>query len=131
MIYCDILIIDDDPDDLEILTEALNKSGVEKVHYVYSAKEAFRYLEEVYPECIPKVIVTDFLLPLMTGYEFLADLKAMDKYKEVKVVVLSSAKSQQQIEKLRELGDYDFYEKPSSFDRYMEVAESIKSKIVS
>jgi PleD family two-component response regulator len=52
--YCDVLIIDDDFDDIEILMEVLNNSGLEKVHYVYSATDAFQYLEDIYPDCIPK-----------------------------------------------------------------------------
>ncbi len=67
MKYCEVLIIDDDFDDIEILMEVLNKSGLEKVHYVYSAKDAFQYLEDVFPDCIPKVIVTDLHLPVLTA----------------------------------------------------------------
>ena len=59
MIHCEILIIEDDHDDIKVLTEAFNKSGVEKIHFVYSVEDAFMYLEQVYSECVPKLIVTD------------------------------------------------------------------------
>lgn len=127
MIHCDILIIDDDIDDIEILTEALNESGVEKVHYVYSPKEAFQYLEEVHPAYKPKVIVTAFFLPATTGAEFLVDIKKMDKHKNVKVVILSSANSKKEIEKFIEMGAVDYLSKPSSYDDYLKLAAGIKS----
>ncbi len=129
MVHCEILIIDDDKDDIEFLTEALYKSGVDKVHFVYSAKEAFEYLKEVYPDCIPKVIVSDLFLPAVTGAEFLTDLKSMDQYKEVKVVVLSSAKPDHQIDKLYKFGDFHFLIKPSNFNGYMDIAMNIKKII--
>ncbi|WP_018615805.1 response regulator [Segetibacter koreensis] len=127
MIHCDILIIDDDIDDIEILTEALNESGVEKVHFVYSPKEAFQYLDEVHPAYMPKVIVTDFYLPATTGAEFLADIKKMDKHKNLKVLILSSEKSEKEIDKFREMGAVDYLVKPSSYHDYLGVAVGIKN----
>jgi CheY-like chemotaxis protein len=129
MKHCDILIIDDDYDDVEILTEVLNKGGMDNVHYVHSAKEALQYLEDTYPDCIPKVIVTDVFLPGVTGAEFINQLQAMDQFKDIKVVILSSAKSPKQIEMLRELGHLDYFVKPNSIDEYHHIVESIRGKI--
>src|SRR5687768_10836414 len=103
MIHCDILIIDDDIDDIKLLTDIFNNRGIERIHYVYSAKEAFMYLQEVFPFCIPKAIITDFFLPGTTAVEFLTEFKAMEEYKHVAVVVLSTLKSEVQNDKLKEL----------------------------
>ena len=70
MANCKILIIDDDEDDVEILADAFTQCGVDGVHYVYTAMEAFAYLEEVEHECLPKLIVTDLYLPGITGAKF-------------------------------------------------------------
>ena len=71
-----ILIIDDDTDDVEILSEAFTQNGVKSVNYVHSAIQAFMYLESIEnKEDLPKLIVTDLYLPGITGKEFLADLK--------------------------------------------------------
>jgi ActR/RegA family two-component response regulator len=42
-----VLIVDDDTDDVEILADAFTQSGVESVHYVHSAMQAFMYLQSV------------------------------------------------------------------------------------
>ena len=77
---CKVLIIDDDKDDIGFLAEALTQAGVDSIHYVFSAMQAFIYLETVAADCLPKLIITDLYLPGMRGSEFLIDLKRMDKF---------------------------------------------------
>ena len=123
-----ILIIDDDTDDVEILSDAFSRSGVESVHYVHSAMEAFMYLEQLKAEEMPKLIVTDLYLPGITGAEFLADLKAMARYKDIHVIVLSTIKSDVEIERYKKMGAIDYLQKPSSYDEYLQVAKEIKER---
>lgn len=131
MQYCDILIIDDDEDDVEILSGAFSKSGVKCVNYVYTAMQAFAYLQRVeYKEDLPKLIVTDHYLPGMTGVEFAADLKAMPLYQHIPIIVLSTVKSEKEIEKYKQLGITEYIKKPTSYEEYVEVARLIKEKFV-
>ncbi len=129
MKHCDILILDDDLDDVEMLKEVLNKDGIEKVHYVHTAIEAIQYLKELDSECIPKVIVTDLKLPGVTGVEFLTYFKTLNQFKNVSVVILSSSKNKHQTELLKDLGHLDFFEKPLSLNGYFQIVEKIKSKL--
>lgn len=126
---CKILIIDDDEDDVKILTEAFTQCGVAGVHNVITAMQAFMYLQEVEHDCLPKLIVTDHYLPGITGAEFLKDLKGMKKYKHIHVVVLSSVKSAKEIKRYKDMGADDYLLKPSSYDEYMKVAADIKGKL--
>lgn len=125
-----ILIIDDDNDDVEILSEAFARSGVESVHYVHTVMEAFIYLQALPPTELPELVVTDLYLPGITGLEFLADLKAMEKYKHIHVIVLSTVKSAVEIERYKQLGAADYVKKPSSYEEYLEVAQNIKNRLV-
>ena len=125
-----ILIIDDDTDDVEILSDAFSKSGVESVHYVHSAMEAFIYLERLKGEDLPKLIVTDMYLPGITGAEFLTDLKKMQPYKHIHVIVLSTIKSIVEIERYKQMGAVDYVQKPSSYEEYLQVAQSIKERVL-
>lgn len=124
-----ILIIDDDHDDVEILSDVFKSTGVESVHYVHSAMEAFIYLQRQTTESLPKLIVTDLYIPGITGEEFLIDLKKMDRYKHIHVVVLSTIKSPAEIEKYRQLGASDYIQKPSSYQEYEAVARNITDKV--
>ena len=128
MTLCKILIIDDDTDDVEILADVFKNTGVDAVHYVHTAMQAFIYLEEVKNIELPKLIITDMHLPGITGQEFLEDLKGMEPYKHIHVIVLSSHKSERDIEKSRQLGALDYIAKPFTYDQYIKVAEDIKLK---
>jgi len=128
MAGCKILIIDDNEDAVEILAGAFMRCGVNEVHYVFSAMQAFMYLQEVEHDSLPKLIVTDLYLPGITGKEFLNDLKGMDKYKHIHVVVLSSVKTPEEIERYRGMGADDYVLKPTSYDEYVKVAADIKRK---
>ena len=125
---CKILIIDDDEDDVAILADAFTQCGIDGVHYVFTAIQAFMYLQEKEHDCLPKLIITDHFLPGMTGAEFLKDLKGMDKYKHIHVIVLSTTKSDRELERYREMGALDYVIKPVSYDEYVKVAAHIKSK---
>jgi CheY-like chemotaxis protein len=127
---CKILMIDDDEDDVEILANAFLQSGVNSVHHVKTAMQAFMYLESVEYECLPKLIVTDNFLPGISGIELLADLKGMEKYKHIPVVVLSTSKADEEIEEYQKIGILDYVIKPSSYDEYVKVANNIKAKVV-
>ncbi|HEX8331879.1 MAG TPA: response regulator [Segetibacter sp.] len=129
MKHCEILIIDDDKDDVELLSEAFSKYGVQHIHHVTSVPEAYKYLEEVHPECIPKLIITDLYLPMITGDDFLKQIKSTEKYKDVHVVILSSVRVDSELVRLKEMGASDFLAKPMSYDEYLEMASEIKSKV--
>ena len=129
MAGCKILIIDDDEDDVELLSEAFLQCGVDEVHYVFSAMQAFLYLQEVEHDCLPKLIITDHFLPGLTGAEFLKDLKGMEKYKHIPVIVLSTVKTDKELERYRQMGAEDYLVKPSSYDEYVKVAADMKSRV--
>jgi CheY-like chemotaxis protein len=63
MADCKILIIDGDGDDVGVLSEAFTQCGVESVHYVFTAVQAFCTCTKEYVH-LPKLIVTDHLCPV-------------------------------------------------------------------
>jgi CheY-like chemotaxis protein len=103
MAPCKILIIDDDEDDVQVLSEAFSDCGINEVHYVYTSMQAFMYLEEMEHDRLPKLIITDHFLPGMSGTEFLQDLRQMDKYRHIHVIVLSTVKTTKEIERYKEM----------------------------
>jgi CheY-like chemotaxis protein len=130
MALASILIVDDDKDDVEILAEAFTQTGVESVHYVHTATQAFMYLQSIEDkEQLPKLIVTDMYLPGITGMEFMANLKRMDKYKHIHVIVLSSVKSRDETEKYKQLGALDYLVKPGSYKEYVRLAKEITERL--
>ena len=128
---CDILIIDDDDDDIEILSDAFKNIGLNKMHYEQSAEKALAYLNELpNSEALPKIIITDYYLSGSTGVDFIKHLKEIDVFKHIPVVVLSMQRTEKEIQKFIEMGAADYLVKPSTYDDYLKLAGIIKTKIL-
>lgn len=127
---CQILIIDDDEDDISLLSETLVSCGVDEVHYVFSAMEAFMYLEAIQTKAdLPKLIITDHYLPMINGTEFMEDLKKMNLYKDIHVIVLSNV-GPPEVEKYQQLGVKDVVPKPNTYEEYVALAKKITEEIL-
>lgn len=125
-----ILIIDDDIDDVEILADAFTQSGMDNSHYELTATKAMDYLEQcIENNELPGLIVTDVYLPGIDGTTLVQELKQTDRYKNIDIVVLSSIKKEEDVEKYKQLGAIDYLEKPSSYDQYLKLASYIKERL--
>jgi CheY-like chemotaxis protein len=64
----------------------------------------------------------------MTGAEFLKDLKQMAKYQHIPVIIMTTTKSEKELERYREMGALDYLVNPVTYDDYVKVAADIKSR---
>ncbi|MES2328843.1 MAG: response regulator [Bacteroidota bacterium] len=104
-----ILLIDDDPDELEIFIDALRAKGLElKCSAVYSAKEAFEFLNLM----VPDYIVLDYQMPKINGLECLVDIKAAKQLAHIPVIMYSSTMEEDDIETAMILGAKGCIKKP-------------------
>jgi len=132
MTTCKILIVDDDEDDREILTEAFQEFGLERVHGVESAEKALAYLQAVVnDEDLPKLIITDLNMPGITGQELLNALKGMRRYKHIPVIVCSTSSSPLDIERCLAAGAKYYVTKPSEMTGYVDITQKLSSMVLS
>ena len=128
MYPCRLLIIDDDKDDVEILSEAMHQSGFDSFYFVGSAEEAINFLSECSTEdALPRLIVTDLYLPAMNGLQFIKTLQQSMRYNKIPVIILSSTKFEIVIDFHKNL-KADYIEKPSSYQDYLKVAALLNQK---
>jgi CheY-like chemotaxis protein len=126
---CEILIVDDDEDDIQMLTEAFVDVGLNNLDSVCTAMHASKYLENLVHPFLPKLIITDLFLPAITGTQFLINLKGIKKFKHIHVVILSSLNGcANEIQNHIKLGALDCIAKPLTCEGYVYVAEKIKRK---
>ncbi len=131
MVACRILIIDDDIDDLEILSEALHNKGIDSVYTVPSAGKAIEYLNKCEKEEeLPKLIVTDLYLPALNGFDFIKGLKQVKLFSKIPVVVLSSLKFDLVKDLNQKIDADDYIKKPNSYKEYLEIAANLNRRIV-
>lgn len=65
---------------------------------------------EKYKMYKPDLIIMDIVMPVKTGLDALIELKSIDK--DVKVIIASSAGTQEHLKKSIEAGAFDFIQKP-------------------
>jgi CheY-like chemotaxis protein len=102
-----VLIADDDPDYLRLMSGHLRKRGYE----VETAENGVQALERMGKSPTFDVLVTDLMMPGMDGYELLRSARALDP--RIEVVVISGVGSlESAISSMRENGAYDYLTKP-------------------
>jgi two-component system, chemotaxis family, response regulator PixH len=80
-----VLVVEDTPSEMELLTYYLRESGYSVIGAV-SAKEALSKAIEQKPD----VIVTDVVMPGMSGFELCRSLKRHPETQQVPVIICSS-----------------------------------------
>ena len=100
-----ILVVDDDPDILDALSEILEGEG----YAVDRAKHGREALQKV-DERKPQLILLDLMMPVMDGYEFSQQLKKRNSGEDIPIVVLSADRSVKA--KASQIGARDYLAKP-------------------
>ncbi|RXJ84198.1 HD-GYP domain-containing protein [Arcobacter cloacae] len=105
-----VLVIDDTPDNLFLVTNLLKDLYTIKV--ANSGEKALKFLQEtLFP---PDLILLDIMMPVLNGYDVLKKIKENQKLQNIPVVFLT-AKSSVEDEKLGfDLGANDYITKPIS-----------------
>ncbi|PAN38287.1 hypothetical protein PAHAL_7G161400 [Panicum hallii] len=113
-----VLVVDDSPVDRRVAQLLLSSSscaGSFHVIAVDSAKKAMEFLGlnlmDGKGQAVDMVL-TDYSMPDMTGYELLKAIKAMNLLKPIPVVVMSSENEPQRISRCLNAGAEDFIVKP-------------------
>jgi DNA-binding response OmpR family regulator len=106
-----ILIVDDTPDLLESLKEFFDMEGF-AVNTAVNGQDA---LDKLMKEK-PQLIITDLLMPVMDGFTFIENLKRIEDYKDIPVIIFSAKPQKESEERAHGLGADRFVVKPSSLD---------------
>jgi two-component system, OmpR family, alkaline phosphatase synthesis response regulator PhoP len=104
-----ILVVDDEPDILEVVKYNLKKAGF-SVTCAESGEEALKLIHQKRPD----TIILDLMMPGMNGQEVCHNLKANVKTSNIPVLLLTARSEEQDIVSGFELGADDYIVKPFS-----------------
>jgi DNA-binding response OmpR family regulator len=110
----DILIIDDQPDNLEVLSIILESEGYQ-VRQASNADVAFKSIDIQ----VPELIMLDIRMPDIDGYEVCHILKSNPKMKDIPVMFLSALGRGIDKSKAFEAGGVDFIIKPFQLEEVL------------
>lgn len=115
-----LLIVDDTPENIEILVELLDGYNLKAA---INGQEA---LETAWEESAPDLILLDIMMPEMDGYHTCQRLRADERTKDVPVIFLTAKTQKEDIYKAFEVGGQDYVTKP--FDA-RELLERVKTQL--
>jgi two-component system response regulator len=125
-----ILMVEDNPDDVDLTREALKDAKVcNQLHVVQDGVEAMAFLrrEGKYTGAPhPDIILLDLNLPRKDGREVLAEVKSDENLKRIPVVVLTTSQAEEDIMKAYNLHVNCYITKPVDFDQFIKVVKSIE-----
>jgi len=108
-----IMLIDDDPDDQLFFRDAVHTVRPDlQCELASSCVEAFKQLEEAPPD----LIFMDLNMPVMNGFDCLAYLKKKSELRDIPVIVFTTSKNVNDINRTRQLGASWFMTKPDDFN---------------
>jgi two-component system, chemotaxis family, chemotaxis protein CheY len=112
-----VLVVDDDPDILEALSEILEAEGFE----VRRAKNGLEALERLGPTA-PDLVLLDLMMPVMDGWEFAQKMRQKDEYGRVPIIVLSADRNVGN--KAKEIGAVGHLAKPFELNDLLDMVRS-------
>lgn len=125
-----ILLVEDNPGDVRLTTEALKEAKVHNTLYVVEdGVEAMDFLQRVGSyENVPRpdVVLLDLNLPRKDGRQVLAEMKADEGLKRIPVVVLTTSEAEQDILTTYNLHANCYITKPVDLDQFIRVVQSIE-----
>lgn len=126
-----ILLVEDNPRDLELTLVALNKSHLaNEVVVARDGVEALEYLRcegphANRPKGNPAVVLLDLKLPKVDGMQVLEAIKSDDDLKAMPVVVLTSSREERDLLKSYKLGVNAYVVKPVDFSEFIEAVRDL------
>ena len=128
----EILLVEDNPQDLELTQRALRKANLtNSIHVARDGAEALEFLfcEGNYAtrksDDGPKVILLDLKLPKVDGLQVLKRIKSDPRTRSIPVVVLTSSKEQNDVVESYHLGVNSYIVKPVNFERFAAAVQEV------
>lgn len=128
----EILVVEDNPFDMELMLRAFKKRNINNpLHTVEDGAEAldFIFCRNAYEgrsfSRQPKVVLLDLKLPKVNGLEVLEAIKSDERTKSIPVVMVTSSQEEKDVTMAYALGANSYIVKPVEFDVFTDAMSSV------
>jgi len=126
-----ILVVEDNEDDVFLMRRALASAGVgNPVFVVETGAKAIDYLSGVAPfddrrtYPLPAIVFLDLKLPLISGHEVLAWIRAQPQLESLVAVVLTSSNEASDVRRCYSLGANSYLVKPLTAQQLLDLGKA-------
>ncbi len=127
----DILLVEDNPGDVDLTREALAGAKVaNRLHVTEDGEQALDFLlrrGEYSNAPRPDLILLDLNLPKKDGRQVLEEIRADGDLTEIPVVILTTSQADEDVLRAYRLHANCYIPKPVSFTRFLAVVQAIES----
>ena len=119
-----ILLVEDNPDDVELTLRVLNNHHI--ANEVLVARDGVEALEILFgkpgqaPGRMPSVVLLDLKLPRLDGLEVLRRIRAEPATARLPVVIMTTSREERDVVASYELGANSYVQKPVGFEAFAE-----------
>ncbi len=125
----DILLVEDNPADIDLTKEAFEECKfANNLHIVSDGENALAFLRKesnFRDKPRPDLILLDLNLPKIDGREILVEIKNDDKLKQIPVVILTTSESKEDITEMYKLHANCYITKPVDINQFIKIVQSI------
>ena len=120
-----IFIVDDDPDDRQIILDAFLKNNAPfDFEFINSADDLLKRLHNMESD-FPDLLLLDLSMPGIMGLQALREIRANKKYSQIPIVILTTSNLITDRKIAYELGASCFLTKPDSFSTMIAYANAM------
>ncbi len=113
-----ILVADDDPDILSIVSMSLEATGY-TVHKATNGREAVDLARQYHPD----LVLMDMMMPVVSGYEAVKEIKADAATSDITIVGLSAKAMASDMERATDVGIDGYITKPFRIAQVLSVVQ--------
>ena len=121
-----IFIVDDDPDDRQMILDAFleNNSSIDYV-FIENGEQLMETLKATDAQNYPSLILLDLNMPGMLGLHALKEIRDNKNFSHIPTIVLTTSTFAQDKSSSYKLGASCFIHKPQSYAEFLEIAAAV------
>ncbi len=125
-----ILLVEDDPNDVELIQIALDSYNfVNKIDVASDGEQAIHYLfgrdGEPPTHSLPRLVLLDLKLPKVDGIRVLEIIRSSPRTRHLVVVVMTSSAENRDLKACYDLGVNSYIVKPLDFQQFVEMSQQV------
>ena len=125
-----IVLIEDDPNDILLITRALRKAQVKgKLIVLEDGEKAIKFFSDLLASPfseLPRLVLLDLKLPRMNGFQVLSWVRQQAPLKYLPVVVFTSSALQEDVDRAYAEGANSYLMKPIGHDQMQETIRTVR-----